>query len=279
MTSESAEVFKTTCVSGLILDQVRDLTTEIAKVLATSSASGIYFTLRKLTPEAARELARFPGSLWLSCMFEMSDETAEALSFHKGKYLGLPNLNRFSAKAAQLLARHEGSVLLDDAPLRLFVVFASARKNAGRRDGPLLLNFHTASESTPDVAQALSSLATPEVGSRWTLNLTPEFARSLATLNTQRLCLTLKSLTPEAARELARFQGSIRLNFLEDLAGETAEALSTHKGGSLEIPHLKTLSEKSVLALARHEGSVYAPYVDYRLRPAFKPAHITTTAV
>jgi len=95
MSGESPEYYKT-------------LTVKQAKELAQHGEEGDFLVLDRVTTlshEAAKELAKHQGDLWLRGLNKLSDEASQALSQHKRK-LYLDGLTTLSTEAAKALRSH-----------------------------------------------------------------------------------------------------------------------------------------------------------------------------
>ena len=95
-------------LSSLSFSRLKELSAPAAALLAQSSAKELVLWLPHLSPDAAKELARCPGDLWLAGLQELSDKAVEALATHKGGRLKLCVRKKVSDNAALALARHEG---------------------------------------------------------------------------------------------------------------------------------------------------------------------------
>ena len=88
---------------------IRTITVEDAKRLSQDRSGTLLLDgLTTLSPEAARELAKYDGWLSLNGLKEISDEAAVALGQHKG-VLHLNGLTKVSDGAANALAGHRGA--------------------------------------------------------------------------------------------------------------------------------------------------------------------------
>lgn len=87
---------------------------EAARELARHRAGWLALDgLSALAEDAAKELASFPGPLYLNGLRELSTDVARALAAHAGGKLSLDGLTRLSDEAAQALAGYAGMLGLD----------------------------------------------------------------------------------------------------------------------------------------------------------------------
>jgi hypothetical protein len=93
-------------------DRIKELTVEDAKRLAQDKSGRLLLNgLTTLSPEAAKELARFDGWLSLNGLKSLSKEAAEALATHKGP-LHLDGLTAISPEVARAQSQHNGELSL-----------------------------------------------------------------------------------------------------------------------------------------------------------------------
>lgn len=108
---------------------IRTLTVEQARELAKGSIILHLEGLTELPPDVARALAPFKGTLVLG-VTELSDEAAMELAMGKGDELQLERITRLSDKAAVALAMYEGNLSMN----RLTTLSPKAAKAFARRD-------------------------------------------------------------------------------------------------------------------------------------------------
>jgi len=132
-----------------------------------------------------------------------------------------PSKQTDEVKAAKLLAKHDGDLILDGL-----------------------------SSISPSVAEALA-LHKGELHLNGLTSLSAEAARALAEHQGQQLSLDgLTMLSTEAADALAKHRGYLNLNGLKTLSANVSEALSRHRG-SLYLGGLSAISDEAAGALAK----------------------------
>jgi hypothetical protein len=215
---------------------------------------------RTLSPEVARELARFEGTLTLHGLGELSDEAALALSTYSGPYLSLSGqaTEELSPVAAAALAR-VSSIL--NLPLRRLDSVPLAQRFAGQSSWTLS-NLETVSPEAGSVLtnyraffdlRALSALETVDMAARFVEGTTTGNAITLPALRTlspaaaERLVQGPKKMTlglmvlddPETARALARRPEQVSLPRLRAVTPTVREILSQAAG--ISLPPLESL--------------------------------------
>jgi hypothetical protein len=211
--------------------------------------------LESLTPDVARQLARFEGSLTLAGLAELPDESAIALASYTGPYLTLsgPAVEQLSPTAAAALAEVPGVLRI---ALRHLDSVALARRFAGQLNWTLYdLESISAAAAAELIAyrpffnlDALTSLETVELADRFVRGNTGGGRITLQALG---------NLSPAAAERLA--QGSktmlLGLTVLDDPA--TARALAGCSAG-VELPRLRAVTP-AVREILGASTSIKAP--------------------
>ncbi len=225
--------------------------------------------LTTLTPEVAEVLVKYEGALSFNSLTELSPEVAAVLAKHApSKQFGfadlrLNGLKVISPKAAEALAAHPGKVLLyalerlDSLPL--------AQKLA-RQWGELRLGITDI--SPPIAAELAKHRGTEEDKTRPGVI----FRRQDGAASVLRLD-NIESLTPEVAEALANHEGVLVLNGLSSLLPAVATSLAKRVGnsnavrangssvtskrtGTLVLNRLESLSPESAAALAAFTGEL-----------------------
>lgn len=234
----------------------KELSVEDARRLARDRSGRMSLDgLSRLSPEAAKELARYDGWLSLKGITTLATETAEALSQHRAP-LHLDGLTRLSEEAIAALARHNGELSLNGlTSLSDETARALARHSGGR----LYLNG-VASLST-EAAKALSQRKGGGPLNQLRLDgltsLSTEAAAWLIGMHGhqwQARFPALKSLPDDVARVLAMREGSVELEGLTTLSDEAAKALAPKLNG--RFPALKSLAPVAAKALAKTRGAI-----------------------
>lgn len=213
-----------------------------------------------LSPEVARELARFEGSLTLHGLGELSDAAAVALAAHKGPYLSLfgPGAERLSPVAAASLAKIPGVLQL---PLRQLDSVPLAQRFATQLSWTLS-NLETLSPEAGTALtnyrgffdlRALAALDTVDMAARFVDGTTTGSAITLPALQTlspaaaERLVQGSKKMTlglmvlddPVTARALARRLEQVSLPRLRAVTPTVRDILSQAAG--ISTPPLESL--------------------------------------
>jgi hypothetical protein len=242
---------------GLGLGGLTTLSPDLAKRLATTFATKVLFLddVTELSPEAARELTRFPGFVSLDGLTELSPELARALGDSKKRSLkGVTSLSA-DAAAALLESFPGGDLTLNLTTLSVDTARALAKVEYNSLFLPRL------SELSDDAAAALGTCRLVSLWLSGLTDLSPEAAKGLAGLKGRTLGPTLrleslKSLAPEAARALAASNLTyLELSGLTTLSTGAAEALARSKAFSGSLPRLTTLSADAAAALGTFEGN------------------------
>jgi hypothetical protein len=225
--------------------------------------------LTTLTPEVAEVLVQYEGALSFNGLTDLSPEVAAVLAKHPpGKGFGfadlrLNGLKVISPQAAEALAAHPGKVLLyaleklDSLPLA---------QKLTRQWGELRLGISEL--SAPIAAELAKHRGTEEDKTRPGVI----FRRQDGAASVLRLD-NLESLTPDAAEALAAHEGVLVLNGLSALPPAVAASLARRVGnsnavrangssvtakrtGTLVLNGLEQLSTESATALSAFTGEL-----------------------
>jgi len=229
--------------------KLKELSAEDARRLAQDRSGRLLLNgLASLSPEAAKELARFDGWLSLSGLASLSDEVAEALGQHKG-HLHLDGLTKISDAAAKALARHNGELSLKRLTSLSDEAATALAKHSG---GRLYLNGVKALST--DAAKALAQRKGGGPSNKVCLDglesLTALGAAALAEShghNWDGRLPAMKTIPEDVAKALAKRQGGLSLDGLTSLSEESAKAIGGKLGGNL--PRLTSLSVESAKAI------------------------------
>lgn len=213
-------------------------------------------SLTSLSPEVATVLAEVKTPLSFNGLTDLSPETAAALAKHppnqqKGfGHLRLNGIKRLSPEASEALATHEGKVLL--YALERLDSIPLAQKLA-REEGELRLGL---TELTPEIAAELAK-------NKGTMNFRPGgYGRIDRAASVLRLD-GIEMLSPETAEALAAHEGVLVLNGLTSLQPEVATSLARRTGnskhnrsGTLVLNGLPSISSDAAAALAKFPGEL-----------------------
>ena len=229
---------------------IRTITVEDAKRLSQDRSGTLLLDgLATLSPEAARELAKYDGWLSLNGLKEISDEAAAALAQHKGA-LHLDGLTKISDDAAKSLAGHRGELSLNGLTA---ISDESARALARHTGGRLMLKGLTtlSGEAGKAFAGRKGGGPTYQTVLDGLTSMTPEAAAALAETNGHNWRSDLpafKTIPVEVAQALAKRQGGLSMPGLTTLSDDAAKALGGKLGGSL--PRLTSLTVETARAIA-----------------------------
>jgi mono/diheme cytochrome c family protein len=242
------------------MDEGTTLSVEQAKILAQDTSGRLQLDrLTTLTPEAAKELARFDGWLSLNGLTSISKETAETIARHRG-VLHLNGLTKLSDESAMALASHEGELSLNGLTS---LSDQAAKALANHKRGRLYLNGVTTISTV-----AVQALATRKAGGKLPVqldgltSLSPEVAAVLAELSREQWEGRLPNLKtiPDgvalalAKRELGFYKLPYLLEGLTTISDEAGKMLGPKLNGRL--PALKVLSVELAEELAKRRGDV-----------------------
>ena len=232
------------------------LSVEQARQLAQEKSGRLQLDrLTTLSPEAARELAKFDGWLSLNGLTSFSNESAEALAQHKGP-LHLNGLTKLSDESAAALAHHNGELSLNG----LTSLSDEAAKALVRHTGGRLYLNGVTTLSTVAV-QALSQRKGGGPSNQLRLDgltaLSAEAAVALAGMHGHQWdgrLPNIKTLSDDVAQSLAKREGSYTLEGLTALTDEAAKVLGPKLNG--RFPALKSLSPEVAKGLAKTRGPI-----------------------
>ena len=229
---------------------IRTITVEDAKRLSQDRSGALLLNgLATISPEAARELAKYDGWLSLNGLKEIADEAAMALGQHKGA-LHLDGLTKVSDAAANALAGHRGELSLNGLTA---ISDESARALARHAGGRLMLKGLTtlSGEAGKAFAGRKGGGPTYQVVLDGLTSLSPEAAAALAGAhphNWQGNLPAFKTIPVEVAQALAKRQGGLSMPGLTTLSDEVAKALGGKLSGNL--PRLTSLTVETAKAIA-----------------------------
>jgi hypothetical protein len=226
------------------------ISSEQAKQLAQDKSGRLQLDhLTALSPEAAKELAKYNGWLSLNGLTSLSKETAEALGQHRGQ-LHLNGLTKLSDEAAGALARHYGELSLNGLTAFSDEAGAALARHTGGR-----LYLKGVKSLSTEVGKALAQRKgggpTHTVCLDGVESLTVEAAAAMAEThghNWDGRFPAMKTVPVDVARALAKRQGGLSLEGLTSLSDEAAKVL----GGKLDgnLPRLTSLTVESAKAIA-----------------------------
>jgi hypothetical protein len=248
------------------VSKLTSLTVEKAQELAaqkpvTKSGLDGYFwpfdALTSLSPEAAEVLVKPAVNLSFNSLTDLSPETAKVLATHAASTpfgsadLRLGGLKRLSPQAAEALAAHQGMVLLYGLEKLDSVPLA---QKLARQWGELRLGLR---ELSPEIAAELAKHRGTEVSKKE--GPQHRIDRAVSVLRIDRL----QSITPETAEALAAHEGVLVLNDLVSLDPQVATALAKRVGnrklnrpGTLVLNGLESISPQAAAAIAPFSGEL-----------------------
>ena len=237
-------------------DRSNELSVDEARRLAQDRSGRLLLdALTTLSPEAAKELARFDGWLSLNGLTSLSDESAGALGQHKGP-LHLNGLTKLSDESAAALARHSGELSLNGLTSLSDKAAADLFKQTGGR-----LYLHGLARLSPEAARASSQRkGGPQAGPvqlHGLTSLSPETAAALAGLHGHQWdgrLPNIKTLPDDVAQAFAKREGGLALEGLTALSDEAAKILGPKLSG--QLPALKTLSPGVAKGLSKIRGGL-----------------------
>lgn len=252
----------TNTLSSLTPEKAREVVA--GKLASKTDLTGSFVRfdgLTTLTPEVAAVLVEVRKPLSFNGLTEMSPETAAALAKHPpNEQLGLAHLRlngikRLSPQAAEALATHEGKLLLHS--LERLESIPLAQKLA-RDWGEIRLGL---TELSPEIAAELAKHRGTHDPKRPGLRRWDGAASILRLDNIERL-------SPETAEALAAHEGLLVLNGLASLDPQVAASLAKRTGnsehkrdgmnrtGTLVLNGLTSISTETALALAAFKGDL-----------------------
>ncbi|WP_197442458.1 DUF1588 domain-containing protein [Lignipirellula cremea] len=283
LTVEQAQALAQDKSGRLLLDGLKSLSPEVATELARHEGWLSLNGLTTISDEAAAALAQHKRALHLNGLTKISDATAVALASHRSE-LSLNGLTAISDEAAKALARHTGGRLFLNG---LTMLSGEAGKALAKRNGggP---SFAVSLEGLTSLSHEAAAALADSHGHNWqgrlpafktvSVEVAQAFAKEGANIRSMpglttisdeaaRLLLpkiggnlpVLKTLSPEAAKALAQARGSLVLNSLTNLSGETAKALTENaqNRGDLYLNGLTAVTPETARAICRREGDLY----------------------
>lgn len=244
-------------LKSLTVEKARELVAQ--KPVTRAGLDGRFWpfdSLTSLSPEVAAVLAEVNIPLSFNGLTEISPETAAALAKHPANakagfaHLRLNGVKRLSPEAAAALAAHEGKVLLYSLEQLDSLPLA---QRIGNETGEIRLGLATL---TPEIAAELAK-------NKGTMNFRPNgYGRVDRAASVLRLD-NIESLSPEAAEALAAHEGLLVLNGLTSLQPEVAASLAKRTGnskvgrtGTLVLNGLPSISREAAVALAKFPGEL-----------------------
>lgn len=256
----------------LVLDEVQDLSAEVATVLSRYGGAISLDGLSELNEDVAAALATHEGRLSLNGINSLSEDAARALASHKGPLelsglselskslcvsltqwhedLELASLNDLSVECAEVLSCHGGDLFLDGlSDLSLEAALALA-KHCGT------LSLDGLTEISVDLARALATHDGwyCELSLGGITELEAETAREFAPLRGVLALDGLAAMPSDVAEALSTCQARrLTLNGIPWISAAAAEKLSGFCG-DLELNGLQNISRQVAEHLAQHRG-------------------------
>ena len=211
-----------------------------------------------LSPELAKELAKYEGILEIQGLGELPDESAAALASFPGPYLILsgPAAEKLSPAAAESLSKIPGVLLislreLDSVPLA---------ERFARQISRTLDNLETVSrEAASALCKTKQTFRSPAL----TVLDSPELARRFVEGNTTGSAITLlalSALSPEAAEILREASKPMYLGLMVLDSAAIARSLSKSRPGG-NLPRLRAATPE-VIAILKESTSIKTPSLD-----------------
>lgn len=247
------------------------------RLLRSSSDFGSVTTI---SPEAAAALASVPDrqvkspdgtirflspyGLSFPSLQQLSPETARLLMTHSWSVISLPALQDVSPDTVRNLVRQTSHLTLGITSLtpELASAFGEMASN-GVDLGGGILTLPYLTELPPNAARILVNLLNrgTEVSVFGGLNQAPQLflgGRSPGGFSAKGSC---PPLTPELAAELAQYRGRLSIAGLQELSPQSAAALVSYRGPSLELsgPAMDRLTPETAAALAKFSGTLKMP--------------------
>jgi hypothetical protein len=252
----------TNTLSALTPEKAREVVAGKLPTKTDLTGSFVRFdALTTLTPEVAAVLAKVQTPLAFNGLTEISPETATVLAKHPpnpqpgSAHLRLNGIERLSPEAASALAAHEGKLLLYS--LERLDSIPLAQKLA-RDWGEIRLGL---TELSPEIAAELAKHRGTHDPKRPGLRRWDGAASILRLDNIERL-------SPETAEALAAHEGLLVLNGLTSLDPQVATSLAKRTGnsehkrdgidrtGTLVLNGLPSISTETAVALAAFKGDL-----------------------
>jgi hypothetical protein len=248
-------------LTALTVEQAREIAAGKPRSVTELYGTFVCFdALTTLTPDVAEVLVKIDKPLSFNGLIELSAETAAILAAHPpaaksgamaaktGRAdLRLNGIKHLSAPAAEALAAHRGKVLLHS--LEKLDSLALAQKMSCE-PGELRLGLK---ELSPAIAAELAQNRGEEVYRNQSGGGRRDGAPSILRLD------NLESLTPEAAEALASHEGVLVLNGLTTLDPSVAASLAK-RVGNRKLGHKGTLALNGVTALSPVAAAALATF-------------------
>ena len=245
-------------LTTLTVEQARELASKKPQTRAELDGNFWAFDgLTTLTPEVAQVLVKPAVNLSFNGLAYLTPETAKVLATHAASPtfgyadLRLGGLKTLSPRAAEALAAHQGMVLLYGLERLDSVPLA---QKLARQWGELRLGV---TELSPQIAAELAQHRGTEVSKKE--GPQHRIDRAVSVLRIDRL----QSLTPETADALAAHEGVLVLNDLVSLDPPVAAAIAKRVGnrklnrpGTLVLNGLESISPQAAAAIAPFSGEL-----------------------
>jgi hypothetical protein len=262
--SEQDCPFRYGAPQALLLDSVKEMSPEVARVLATHNGHLSLGGIRQLSVDVAEALTKGrPNtdmtSLTLDGLFDLSPEIATALAQCRGP-LSLSGLQSLSLETANALAsspRKPYNTSFFNGALGNWLTLNGLDEVepsviACLRSAGWEVSLDGLKDLSPEVAAELAKQS-GVISLNGVTNLSPAAAKAL-TSNDKGLALKgLKALSPEVAENLATGSASLDLSGLTDMNLEVARAFRKHRG-PLILDGLRELSPSVAHELAKRAG-------------------------
>jgi hypothetical protein len=212
-------------------NEIKSLTVDQAKELIERNRNSYWLDLNgllELSPDVAKCLAKYRGSLELNGLVELSSEAAVALANCDGPELLLDGVSQLSVDAAKALATFEGHLSLDGLTELGPEVLRALVAKSGRK----IQLFGPNSKRGFKVTGPEAMVA---------------YDRKLVRQE------SIEHVTLGLAEVLAKHDTPLYLPGVSDLTVDAAKILATHTGGYLHLPGMRTLSMQVAEALAGYK--------------------------
>jgi hypothetical protein len=222
---------------SLALNSVTFLSGPVAEVLFNHEGDIKLNGLASLSNVVLENLFKNKGALSFNGVTSIDDAGARYLSIHEG-YLSLDGLTALSESVAEILSKHKGSLSLKGLIARVDGTGASLSQAAAKS----LYNL----KGNLDVSSNV----------RLQIN-TAGYIQEIGEGNFEHVGQLRTIPNGEVADIFSKYVGTLSLDSLVQLSPSDCVALSTHKG-DLYLPNLKFVPEGGEMALAKHEGTIFA---------------------
>jgi hypothetical protein len=203
------------------LDDLTDLSPDVARVLAQHKGHLFFRGLSTISPEVVIALAANKRELYLDGLKEISIETARELA-KRDDLLSLDGIRDISPEIASVLATHRNKLSLNGLTrLTLPAATALAEHKGGWEPGT--------SNISQDSIRALSE-SNGLLSLDGLTTLSPDIASALAKHQGYLSLNGIKELSAASATELSKHPSHLSLDGVESLPSHIAEILNTHLG-------------------------------------------------